>query len=54
MLFGHTAAQLRNVRYLPVTLDEAMQRMTLRQTLHVLAETAIGIAVVHDSCVIHR
>jgi len=41
-------------RYLPVPLDEAMQRMTLRQALHALLEAAIGIAVAHDTHVIHR
>jgi serine/threonine protein kinase len=44
----------RDCRYLPVPLDEAMQRMTLRQALHALSEAAIGIAVAHDAHVIHR
>ena len=44
----------RDCRYLPVPLDEAMQRMTLRQALHALSEAAIGIAVAHDTHVIHR
>ena len=41
-------------RYVPLPLDEVMQHMTLRQTLHALSEAAIGIAVAHDSRVIHR
>ncbi len=44
----------RDCRYMPVPLDEAMQRMTLRQALHALSEAAIGIAVAHDTHVIHR
>ncbi len=50
----YAAAWSRDYRYVPVPLDKAMQRMTLRQMLFVLAETAIGIAVAHDSRIIHR
>ena len=50
----HILLRSHNCRYVPVPLDEAMQRMTLRQALHVLSEAAIGIAVAHDTHVIHR
>ena len=42
------------MEYLPISLEEGMQRMTLRQALHALSEAAIGIAVAHDAHVIHR
>ena len=42
------------MEYVPVSLEEGMQRMTLRQALHALSEAAIGIAVAHDAHVIHR
>ncbi len=41
------------MEYLPVPLDEAMQRMTLRQALHTLVEACVGVAVAHDAKVIH-
>ncbi len=41
------------MEYLPMSLDEAMQRMTLRQAVHALAEACIGVAVAHDAHVIH-
>ena len=41
------------MEYLPVPLDEAMQRMTLQQAVHALAEASIGVAVAHDAKVIH-
>jgi serine/threonine protein kinase len=41
------------MEYLPVSLDEAMQRMTLRQALHALVEACVGVAVAHDAKVIH-
>ncbi len=41
------------MEYLPVPLDEAMQRMTLRQAVHALVEASIGVAVAHDAKVIH-
>jgi serine/threonine protein kinase len=41
------------MEYMPVPLDEAMQRMTLRQAVHALAEASIGVAVAHDSKIIH-
>jgi hypothetical protein len=40
------------MEYLPVPLDEAMQRMTLRQALHALVEACVGVAVAHDAKVI--
>ena len=42
------------MEYVPISLEEGMQRMTLRQALHALSEAAIGIAVAHDAHVIHR
>jgi serine/threonine-protein kinase len=36
-----------------VPLNEAMQSMTLRQSVHALAEAAIGVAAAHDSQIIH-
>ena len=41
------------MEYLPVPLDDAMQRMTLRQAVHALVEACIGVAVAHDAHVIH-
>jgi serine/threonine protein kinase len=41
------------MEYLPVPLDKAMQRMTLRQAVHALSEACIGVAVAHDAHVIH-
>ncbi len=41
------------MEYLPVPLDEAMQRMMLRQALHALVEVCLGVAVAHDAKVIH-
>jgi serine/threonine protein kinase len=41
------------MEYLPLTLDEAMQRMTVQQAMYALSEAAIGIAVAHDARVIH-
>ena len=41
------------MEYLPVPLDEAMQRMSLRQAVHALVEACIGVAVAHDAHVIH-
>jgi serine/threonine-protein kinase len=41
------------MEYLPLTLDEAMQRMTVQQAVYALSEAAIGIAVAHDARVIH-
>ena len=42
------------MEYVPVPLDRAMQRMTLRQAIHVLVEVCIGIAVAHDLNIIHN
>jgi tRNA A-37 threonylcarbamoyl transferase component Bud32 len=42
------------MEYLPLTLEEAMHRMTLHQSLHVLVEVCIGIAAAHDMKVIHN
>jgi serine/threonine protein kinase len=41
------------MEHVPVSLDDAMQRMTLRQAVHALAEASIGVAVAHDAKVIH-
>jgi serine/threonine protein kinase len=41
------------MEYLPVPLDEAMQRMSLRQAVHALVEACVGVAVAHDAKVIH-
>jgi serine/threonine protein kinase len=41
------------MEYVPVSLDDAMQRMTLRQAVHALVEASIGVAVAHDANVIH-
>ncbi len=39
--------------YCAVPLNEGMQRMTLRQAVHALAEAAIGVAAAHDANVVH-
>jgi serine/threonine protein kinase len=41
------------MEHVPIPLDEGMQRMTLRQAVHVLVETCIGVAAAHDSQIIH-
>ena len=41
------------MEYVPVSLDDAMQRMTLLQAVHALVEACIGVAVAHDAHVIH-
>ena len=41
------------MEYVPLSLDEAMPRMTLQQAVHVLTEAALGLAVAHDAQVIH-
>ena len=41
------------MEYCAVPLNEAMQRMTLRQAVHALAEAAIGVAAAHDANVVH-
>ena len=41
------------MEYVPMSLEEGMQRMTLRQALHALVEASIGVAVAHDAKVIH-
>jgi serine/threonine protein kinase len=41
------------MEYCSVPLDEAMQQMSLRQSVHALAEAAIGVAVAHDARLIH-
>jgi serine/threonine protein kinase len=41
------------MEYCPVSLNEAMSRMTLRQAVHALVEASIGVAVAHDAKVIH-
>jgi serine/threonine protein kinase len=41
------------MEYCAVPLNEGMQRMTLRQAVHALAEAAIGVAAAHDANVVH-
>jgi hypothetical protein len=41
------------MEYCPVSLDEAMSRMSLRQAVHALVEACIGVAVAHDAQIIH-
>jgi serine/threonine protein kinase len=41
------------MEHVPIPLDEGMQRMTLRQAVHALAEACIGVAAAHDSQIIH-
>ncbi len=41
------------MEYLPVSLEDAMHTMTLRQAVHALAEACIGLAVTHDAHLIH-
>ncbi len=41
------------MEYMPVSLEEAMQRMTLRQAVLVIREAALGLAIAHDAHVIH-
>jgi serine/threonine-protein kinase len=41
------------MEYVPISLEEGMQHMTLRQALHALVEASIGVAVAHDAKVIH-
>ena len=41
------------MEFVPLSLDAAMHGMTLQQTVHVLGEAALGLAVAHDAHVIH-
>jgi serine/threonine protein kinase len=41
------------MEYCALPLNEGMQRMTLRQAVHALAEAAIGVAAAHDANVVH-
>ncbi len=41
------------MEHVPVTLEEAMQCMTLRQAVHALVEASNGAAVAHDAKVVH-
>ena len=41
------------MEYVPMSLEEGMQLMTLRQVVHALVEASIGVAVAHDAKVIH-
>ena len=41
------------MEYLPLSLAEAMLRMSVKQAVHILSEVAIGIAVAHDARVVH-
>jgi serine/threonine protein kinase len=41
------------MEYVPVSLEEAMHHMQLRQAVHVMSEAALGLAVAHDAQVVH-
>jgi serine/threonine protein kinase len=41
------------MEYVPVSLEEAMHHMQLRQAVLVMSEAALGLAVAHDAQVVH-